>query len=114
VTDLNCANRTLHNLTEKTAQGRFCVVTVRVTNIGDRTARVWPSSQRLFDDQGREYKADDWAGLYHAAAAKFTDNVSPGNAVTGALVYDAPAGSRFTKLVVRDFPLSRGTTITLR
>jgi hypothetical protein len=95
------------------AKGRFCQADLRVTNIGDRTALVVPSSQRLVDGAGVEHGADDWAWIHAGGARAFTSPLEKGDTVAGTLVFDVPGDARFTRLVVHDTPLSRGAPITL-
>jgi hypothetical protein len=97
----------------KQAQGQFCLLKLTVTGVGKDAGHVWFGVQKLFDAAGREYKADDFSFVYLDDSRPLTADVNPGNAVTGVLVYDAPAGVRFTRLVVHDSPFSRGTAIAL-
>jgi eukaryotic-like serine/threonine-protein kinase len=114
VTGLRCgATRLGEPPLTKTAQGQFCVLTMRVTDRGRKAGRVWAGSQRLLDAAGKEYKADDWSFVYYADSRPLAADINPGNTVTGSLVFDVPAGATFTRLVVRDAPLSIGTPITL-
>ncbi|HEX6498615.1 MAG TPA: DUF4352 domain-containing protein [Micromonosporaceae bacterium] len=114
VTALTCGVDKIGDLiTNKPAQGQFCLVDLHVTNIGTRTARVWPGSQVLVDTDGREYTADGWSWVYDEASRPFLDAINPGNSVSGQLVFDTPKDLRFQQLVVHDSPLSRGTPIRL-
>jgi eukaryotic-like serine/threonine-protein kinase len=98
----------------KHAQGQFCLLSLRVENIGKDGARVWVGNQRLYDTHNREYKADEFAVLYYEGTRPFAESVGPGNVVTGTLAYDVPKGDvAFRKLIVRDSPFSFGTTIEL-
>jgi hypothetical protein len=114
VVDLRCGETELGTwpLT-KQAQGQFCLLKLTVTGIGKDAGHVWFGAQKLFDASGREYKADDFSFVYLDDSRPLTADVNPGNVVTGVLVFDAPAGVRFTRLVVHDSPFSRGTSITL-
>ncbi|MGC9666092.1 serine/threonine-protein kinase [Planosporangium sp. 12N6] len=114
VTGLHCGATQLGEPpVTRTAQGQFCVLAVRVTDRGRKAGRVWAGSQRLLDAAGKEYRADDWSFVYYAESRPLTADINPGNTVTGSLVFDVPAGITFTRLVVRDTPLSFGTTIAL-
>jgi eukaryotic-like serine/threonine-protein kinase len=114
VTGLHCGATQLGEPpVTKAAQGQFCVLAVRVTDRGRKAGRVWAGSQRLLDAAGKEYRADDWSFVYYADSRPLTADINPGNMVTGSLVFDVPAGVTFTRLVVRDTPLSFGTKITL-
>jgi hypothetical protein len=115
VTELKCGAAKLgKEPIVKQAQGQFCLLTLKVENIGKNGARVWPGSQRLFDAANHEYKADDWSAVYYEGTRTFVPDVNPGNTVSGTLVYDVPKGNvAFRKLIVRDSPFSFGTTIEL-
>lgn len=96
------------------AKGQFCLLDVKITNIGKHTGWVFMGSQRLVDSAGNEYPADEWAWVYYPGSRAFTSTLDPDRTVTGTLVFDVPPGTRFTKLVVHDTPLSAGTGLSLR
>jgi hypothetical protein len=98
----------------KHAKGRFCLLDMRVTNIGSHTGWVFMGSQRLVDAGGTEYPADEWAWVYNPRSRAFTSTVDPDRTVNGTLVFDTPPDAHFTKLVVHDSPLSVGTSLPLR
>jgi eukaryotic-like serine/threonine-protein kinase len=98
----------------KHAKGRFCLLDMKVTNIGKHTGWVFMGSQRLVDDAGKEYPADEWAWVYYPGSRAFTSTLDPDRTVTGTLVFDTPPDTHFTKLVVHDTPLSAGTALPLR
>jgi hypothetical protein len=98
----------------KHAKGRFCLVDMRVTNIGGRAGWVFMGSQRLVDTAGKEYPADEWAWVYYPGSQAFTSTIDRDRTVTGTLVFDTPPDARFTKLVVHDTPLSAGTALPIR
>ncbi|GII21544.1 serine/threonine-protein kinase [Planosporangium mesophilum] len=115
VTGVHCGDTTLGDWpVRKQAKGRFCLVDLTVTNTGGQHAgRVFMGSQRLVDSAGTEYSGDEWAWVYSQASRPFTAPVDPGRTVEGALVFDTPADARATRLIVRDSPLSRGTSLPL-
>jgi eukaryotic-like serine/threonine-protein kinase len=98
----------------KHAKGRFCLLDLKVTNIGKHTGWVFMGSQRLIDAAGNEYPADEWAWVYYPGARAFTSTLDPDRTVTGTLVFDTPPDTHFTRLVVHDTPLSAGTALPLR
>jgi hypothetical protein len=71
------------------------------------------SSQTAFDAQGREYSADSGAAVYLDNANSFLEQLNPGSAVDGQLVYDVPAGTQLTELELHDSPFSGGTKVAL-
>jgi hypothetical protein len=114
VTAVRCGDTALGDWpVRKQAKGRFCLVDLTVTNTGGHAGRVFMGSQRLVDSAGTEYSGDEWAWVYSQASRPFTAPVDPGRTVEGALVFDTPADARATRLIVRDSPLSRGTSLPL-
>lgn len=97
----------------KDAEGEFCLVEVRVENLGTGSTRIYQGSQRLRDTDGNDHKADDWSWLYNAETRPLYGEIRAGKPVTGTLVFDVPKGLRFDVLVVKQQPLSDGTVIHL-
>lgn len=88
VSRVDCARTTVgaEHLT-RTAKGKFCVVSLSVRNI---------------------------AGIYaNRDTHAFLDRVSPGERVTGELVFDVPVEVTLTSLELHDSPLSGGVEVTL-
>jgi hypothetical protein len=98
----------------KKPQGQFCLVVLRIDNTGDGTGRVWIGSQHLRDADGKEYSPDELSWIYYDKTRPLLDEIGPGKSVTGTLVFDVPAGVRFTELRVKDGLLSDGSSIKLR
>lgn len=97
----------------KTAQGQFCLISVRVRNIGDEQRTFEQSSQYLFDAAGRRYETGD-AGLYLEDSKSFLEDINPGNGVNGTLVYDVPKNFKPAKIELHDAAFSGGVEVTLR
>jgi hypothetical protein len=97
----------------KEAQGVFCIVSVRVANIGDEAQYFDASSQKALDAQGREYSADSSAAMYLGDSNSFLEQLNPGSVVDGQLVYDVPAGTQLTQLELHDSMFSGGVTVNL-
>ncbi|WP_461142690.1 DUF4352 domain-containing protein, partial [Spelaeicoccus albus] len=72
------------------AQGQFVLVSVKVTNVGDSSEMFMGSEQKLFDKAGKEYSADDEAGIYLDESNSFLEDINPGNTVNGTIVFDVP------------------------
>ncbi|MDT5036811.1 MAG: hypothetical protein QOE03_1996, partial [Micromonosporaceae bacterium] len=114
LTGLRCGDTELGTWpVRKRATGRYCLVSVRVSNIGSHTGLIFTGSQRLVDTAGRQYPADRWAWVYSATSRALTGTVDPGQALNGTLVFDVPADAHLTRMIVHDTPLSRGTELTL-
>jgi hypothetical protein len=97
----------------KTAQGQFCLISVRVRNIGDEQRTFEQSSQYLFDTAGRRYETGD-AGLYLEDSKSFLEEINPGNGVNGTLVYDVPKSLKAAKIELHDSAFSGGVEVALR
>jgi hypothetical protein len=97
-----------------TAQGVFCIVSLHVSNIGDKAQLFDASSQKGLDAQGREFSANSGAAIYLGDAGNsFLEQLNPGSAVDGQLVYDVPAGTQLTEIELHDSPFSGGVKVAL-
>ena len=100
-------------LNEK-AQGQFCLVTLKVKNIGKEAQMFSDSDQKAYAADGTEYSSDTAAGLYaNKDASTFLNEINPGNQITGVLVYDVPKKTKLVKLELHDSMFSGGVTVSL-
>ncbi|GGN51489.1 hypothetical protein FHR83_009318 [Actinoplanes campanulatus] len=98
----------------RTAQGRYCVVTLSVRNIADEPKYFLGLAQKARDVNGADYGYDEIAGLYaNRDTETFLEKLDPGERVTGKLVFDIPDGVGLAALELHDSPLSGGVTVTL-
>jgi hypothetical protein len=115
VSKIECGRRTVGGSgLEKRAQGQYCFVSVRVSNIG-REARTFDStSQYLYDSGGRRFETDESTLYVEDSGNAFLEEINPGNGVDGTLVYDVPR-SGFTpgKLELHDSAFSGGVEVNL-
>ena len=95
------------------AQGVFCIVSMRVTNIGNEAQYFDASSQTAFDAAGREFSADSGAAMYLGDSNSFLEQLNPGSTVEGQLVYDVPMGTQLTQIELHDSPFSGGVKVAL-
>ena len=99
---------------DKDAQGQFCLVTVKVSNIGKEAQTFSDSSQKAYAAGGTEYSTDTAAAIYaNEDAATFLNEINPGNGVTGVLVFDVPTNVTLSKIELHDSPFSSGVTVQL-
>lgn len=97
-----------------TAQGQFCLVSMRITNIGDEPQTMFSDNQKLFDAAGREYAADTEAAFYlDEASQTLWEEINPGNTVKGVVVFDVPKKTTPTRLRLHDSAFSGGVVIEL-
>jgi hypothetical protein len=74
------------------ANGQYCLLSLSAENTGDEAATIIGSSQKLLDDKGRQFSADDEASLYVSkdGSNPLIDEINPGNTSKGVLVFDVP------------------------
>jgi hypothetical protein len=100
---------------EQAAQGQFCLVSLKVSNIGDKPQTLDASSQFGYDVQGRKLSADGGAGIYAnpAGGGAFLNDINPGNSATAVVVFDIPKAGKLTKLELHDSPFSDGVDVAV-
>jgi hypothetical protein len=115
VTGQDCSKTTIgtNQYAQTTAQGVFCVVSLHVTNVGDKAQYFDANSQKAYDAQEKEYSANSGAAVYLDDANSFLEQLNPGSAVDGQLVYDVPTGTQLTQLELHDSPFSGGVKVAL-
>ena len=95
-------------------QGRFCLVDIRVRNVGTEPRTVWSGAQDLYAGD-RRYDADDRATLAVAPPGRqlWILPVNPGNSVDGELAFDVPPGTRPDRVRLHDSAFSGGVDVRL-
>jgi hypothetical protein len=95
-----------------TAQGKFCLVTLTVKNVGDEAQLFDSSSQKALDASSTAYDADGGAAMYvNKNAETFLNNINPGNQVKGVIPFDVPKSVTITTLELHDSPFSGGVKV---
>jgi hypothetical protein len=100
-----------------TASGRYTVLHVAVTNIGDQAQTLDDSSQYVYDSRGRQFSASspaDIDGNSSNGGGVFFNQINPGGTVHGKLYFDLPRGTKAIKAVLHDSAFSDGVTVSLR
>ena len=95
------------------AQGEFIILTLSVTNIGNRPQSYFGSNQKLIDTAGREYGADSEAGLWMNESDGVMSEINPGNSVQVRVAFDVPPGTEPAVLEVHDSMFSGGAEVAL-
>ena len=73
------------------AQGQFVQIRLSVKNTGSEPNYFFEDDIKLGDDSGNTYSADSEAGIYEAEDnILFLEEINPGNAAEGVLVFDVP------------------------
>jgi hypothetical protein len=101
-----------------TAQGRYVILHIRVTNIGTEAQTLDDSSQYVYDATGRKFSADSAAdielGGVSGQNSTWFEDINPGNTVHGRIAFDLPAGDKAVKAELHDSAFSDGVTVSLR
>jgi Domain of unknown function (DUF4352) len=114
VRKVDCGKSQIGNSVLNTkAQGQFCLVNVKVENIGKEAQLLDGSSQYLYGPGGERFDADSEAAIYLDDAKTFLEEINPGNAVNGIVVFDIPKNVTPTKIELHDSPFSGGVTVEL-
>lgn len=95
------------------AQGQYVLITVTVTNIGDKPQTMFDSNQKLTDAQGRTFSPDSGAAIYMKDNDIWMKEINPGNTMTGTLVFDMPVGAKPASIELHDSMFSGGTKVSL-
>ena len=116
VSRVDCTQTTLgHEHLQRTAKGKFCVVTLSLRNIGGGAQYFLSYAQKAFDAAGTEYAVDEIADLYVNRDTKtFLDRVGPGERVAGKIVFDIPRAATLATLELHDSLLSGGVRVSCR
>lgn len=90
---------------QKTAQGKFYILTVKIQNNGKDTKTVNASDFNIVDSQGRkyDYSTDGQTAMEMANGTTdlFLQQVQPSLSVTGKIVFDVPATATGLKLMAQ-------------
>jgi hypothetical protein len=99
----------------ETAQGRFTIMTLKVTNIGNQSQTLDDSSQYVYDAAGHKYSASRAADIDLSGAngqsSTWLNDINPGNTVVGKIAFDMPAGAKAVKMELHDSMFSGGVIV---
>jgi len=115
ITKIGHATRVGTSLLGKKAQGRFTILYVTVTNIGNQSQTLDDSAQYVYDAKGRKFSADSEADIFINGSSNsvFLNDINPGNTVHGKIVFDLPKGDRAVKAELHDSAFSNGVTVSM-
>lgn len=114
VTGMDCSKSKVGNqyLSAK-AQGKFCIIGITVTNIGEE-AQLFTGGEQLAYAGKTEFKNDSAAELYaNSDSQTFLEEINPGNSVEGNLIFDVPKKTTLTEIELHDSFLSGGVRVSL-
>jgi eukaryotic-like serine/threonine-protein kinase len=114
VARFSCGRRTVGSGTGVVhAQGQYCLVALRVRNVGDEPRNLLADAQHLYDADGNRHQVANAATWASSPQLLTAPRLNPGIAVSGTLVYDVPAAFRPLRLELHDSPLSGGQSLRL-
>lgn len=94
------------------AQGKFCLVAMKVKNIDKEPQTLFGDNQKLFVGEA-EYSANTEAAIYLDDSKSIFEEINPGNTLTGIVVFDVPKNAKPTKLELHDSLFSGGVDVRL-
>jgi hypothetical protein len=98
----------------QTPTGQFCIVGIKITNVGKEPAIYADSIQKAFSPNGSRYTADTPAGYYaNPDPMIFMNEINPGNHISVQIVYDIPSGASIDKLELHENPYTRGAVVRM-
>ncbi len=100
-----------------TAQGRYTVLHVKVTNISNQSQTLDDSAQYVYDARGRKFDAStdaDIEGNPGGSGGVFFNDINPGNSVNGLIFFDLPRGDKAVKAELHDSIFSDGVIVYLK
>lgn len=114
VTKMDCTkSRVGDEFLNAKAQGKFCIISVSVTNIGDEPQLFTGSNQTAYAGK-TEFKNDTGAEFYaNDDAQTFLEEINPGNSVKGNLIFDVPKATKLTEVELHDGFFSGGVRVSL-
>lgn len=92
------------------AQGEFCIVDVKVKNIGKEAQTLFADVQKAYAGKV-EFSADGLASTYADDRDLIFKEINPGNQIAGVFVYDVPKGTKITHFEFHDSMFSGGVTV---
>ncbi len=93
-------------------QGIYEVVSMSVTNIGDRSQGYYGGNQKLIDTQGRQFSSDRMANIHLNGDLEGTD-INPGNQIAVKVAFDVPRNASPEWLVLHDSMYSNGVRVNI-
>lgn len=114
VTSMDCSQSKLGVPTMGAeTQGRFCVIGVTVLNVGTEPDTFFSDDQEAHDAGGVVYQHNSLAEIYTHGDNLGSADLTPGNRMTGQIVFDVPKSTTLTELWLHDGPLSADAPVAL-
>jgi hypothetical protein len=114
VTRVSCGTRRVGDQYDgETAQGQFCLVTMKVKNVGKDPITFSSENQALVDTKGRTYSPDDEAWVYVDDSDNIWGEINPGNSMKTVVPFDVPkkVNADYLLLKAGTFGFSEGVRV---
>jgi hypothetical protein len=96
------------------AQGRFCLITLSVRNIGDDARTFDDSNVQAYDASGNRYESDGVAGMYaNPGGESFLEKINPNNQISVLIAFDVAGSVTLVSLELHDSLWSGGAKVAL-
>ena len=106
-----------NQFTQKTAQGTFYVISLKVENTGNKTVTFNTSQAKVVDSKNREFEysidGQTAKGMAQGHVDLFLQQIQPSLSVSGDLVFDLPTDIKNPVLVLKGGLFSQGVKIKL-
>ena len=86
---------------------------MKVENTGDESQLMDSSSQLMFIGDNEYSASGDALFAFDGSENFFLEEINPGNAVDGVMVFDIPKGGQPDRLELHDSPFSGGVTVNI-
>nr|WP_230202983.1 DUF4352 domain-containing protein [Parafrankia discariae] len=107
---LSCGKKQLgDNFLAPHPDGQFCLVDIKITNVGTAERTLSNSDQYLRTVDGDRHAADFWSRLW--LHDDVWNTIAPGATATGTIVFDIPVDAKPQDLELHERPESQGVTI---
>jgi len=114
VDSVDCGTRSVgEGLGRKDAVDQFCLVAIRVENIGQEGRTFAGGQQHLFDEAGKRHDPDLAATIRRGDGRLLSTHLNPGQRLAGTLVYDVPEPVALDRVELHDAPFSGGASVVL-
>jgi eukaryotic-like serine/threonine-protein kinase len=114
VRSVDCGAREVgEGIGRKPARDQFCLVALRVRNIGREGRTFGGGQQFLFDSDGKRHNPDLDATYRHGDGQLLSTHLNPGQRLEGTLVYDVPDPIVLDRVELHDAAFSGGVRVEL-
>lgn len=101
VTKIKCGvSRVGDSYSNEKAQGQFCLVSMRIKNVGNDPITFSSENQALVDTKGKNYSPDDEAWIYMDDSGIWGE-INPGNTLKTTVPFDIPKKAKPDHLLLK-------------